>query len=74
MAQLVERMKEKDPREIEATVYKGFKLDLCPSCQRAYIRNPLRFHPEQSAPNPEFDIDAFLKSLGIPRKPEDGVS
>ncbi|MBI4558979.1 MAG: hypothetical protein HY706_15460 [Candidatus Hydrogenedentes bacterium] len=61
---LIERLKHKDPREIEETVYKAFKLDLCPACHRAYIRDPLRFHPEQGIPDTDLDIDAFLKSLG----------
>ena len=64
MMALLERASSKDPAEIEATVYKHFKLDLCPACQRAYIQNPLRFHPEQGAA-PPVDIDDFLRSLGI---------
>ena len=65
MIELIERLKHKDPRDIEETVYKNIKLDLCPSCQRAFIRNPLRFHPEQGERETEIDIDAFLRSLGI---------
>lgn len=64
MLKLVEQMKDMDPSEIEETVYKAFQVDLCPACQRAYIRNPLRFHPEQGAPAPDFDIDGFLRALG----------
>lgn len=60
---LIERMKHKSPQEIEETVYKHIKLDLCPACQRAFIRGPLRFHPEQGEPESEIDIDAFLRSL-----------
>jgi hypothetical protein len=65
MLALIERLKHKKPGEIEETVYKNIKLDLCPSCQRAFIRSPLRFHPEQGAPETEIDIDAFLRSLGV---------
>ncbi len=65
MIKLIEQMRHKDPREIEETVYKGFSLDLCPTCHRAYIRNPLRFHPEQGAPETDIDIDTFLRSLGV---------
>jgi len=61
---LLERTKDKDPSDIESTVYKHFKLDLCPRCQRAYVQDPLRFHPEQGEAAP-IDIDAFLRSLGI---------
>jgi hypothetical protein len=66
---LIERMKHRDPKELEESIYKGFKLDLCPSCQRAYIRSPLRFHPEQGIPETEFDIDAFLRALGAHKPP-----
>jgi len=62
---LIERLKHKSAREVEETVYKSIKLDLCPSCQRAFIRNPLRFHPEQGAPESDIDIDSFLRSLGL---------
>jgi len=44
--------------------YKKLELDLCPACQRIFVREPLRFHPEQAAEPPEIDIDAFLRSLG----------
>ena len=62
---LIERMKHKDPKEIEETVYKSFSFDLCPSCQRAYIKEPLRFHPEMGGAESEIDIDGFLRSLGV---------
>ncbi len=61
---LVKRLEDKDPKKIEETIYKGFELDLCPKCQRAYIRDPLRFHPEQGLPDAGIDIDEFLRSLG----------
>ena len=64
---LIERLKHKSAREVEETVYKCIKLDLCPSCQRAFIRKPLRFHPEQGAPESDIDIDSFLRSLGMGR-------
>jgi len=62
---LIERLKDKSAREIEETIYTNLQLDLCPSCQRAFIRSPLRFHPEQGAPEPGVDIDTFLRSLGL---------
>ncbi len=64
MLALIERLRDKDPKEIEETVYKCFELDLCPSCQRAYLQNPLRFHPEGGLKEAPVDIDAFLRSLG----------
>jgi hypothetical protein len=64
---LIERMKNKDPKKLEESVYKSFSLDLCPLCQRAYIREPLRFHPEMGESDTEIDIDGFLRSLGVHR-------
>ncbi len=61
---LIEKLKHKDPREIEESVYKNFNLDLCPACHKAYIRDPLRFHPEMGRVDDEIDIDGFLRSLG----------
>ncbi len=64
---LIERLKDKDPTELEESVYKSFTLDLCPLCQRAYLRDPLRFHPEMGETDAEIDIDGFLRSLGVNR-------
>jgi hypothetical protein len=63
MLRLIERLEDKSPKEIEETIYKHVELDLCPACQRAFVRTPLRFHPEEGEA-PEIDIDAFLRSLG----------
>jgi len=61
---LVEEMKERDPAELEDEIYKLFELDLCPSCYRAYIQDPLRFDPERGPAGPApFDVDAFLRQL-----------
>ncbi len=38
---LLEQAAEKDAEELEAEVYKQFRFDLCPSCQRNYVRDPL---------------------------------
>jgi hypothetical protein len=62
MLALIERMKQRPIQEIEESVYKHIRLDLCPSCQRAFIRHPLRFHPEQGGGD-DIDIDAFLRSI-----------
>jgi hypothetical protein len=66
LERLIEQRKDKDPKAVEESVYKQFKLDLCPRCQRGYLKDPLRFHPEQGAAEPVVDIDGFLRSLGIP--------
>ena len=64
---LIERMKEKQPREIEESVYKAFQLDLCPACQRAYLRDPLHLRKKPDTDHAAVDVDAFLRSLGIPQ-------
>ncbi len=68
---LIEQMERKDPKDLEESVYKAFSLDLCPLCQRAYIRDPLRFHPEMGETDIEIDIDGFLRSLGVNRQSAD---
>lgn len=62
---LIEKMEGDGTDAVEESVYKGFHLHLCPACQRAYIKGPLRFHPEQADESAPVDIDAFLKSLGL---------
>ena len=64
---LCEKMEAQDSsaEDVEESVYKGFKIHLCPKCQRAYVKSPLRFHPEQGGDEAPVDIDAFLKSLGL---------
>jgi len=66
MLDLIERLENQSVEEVESSIFKRIKLDLCPSCQRAYLKNPLHFHPEQDPGQPELDIDAFLRSLGKP--------
>lgn len=61
---LIERMKSCDVQDLEEQVYKKIALDLCPACQKAFVRDPLRFHPEGSRPG-LVDVDAFLRSLGF---------
>ena len=41
MNELLDKIKDKDPQEIEDEVYKVFKFDLCRECQRKFIKNPL---------------------------------
>lgn len=41
MKELVDKLKDKDPQEIEDEVYKVFKFDLCRECQKKFIKNPL---------------------------------
>ncbi|HNR29622.1 MAG TPA: hypothetical protein PKI11_01920 [Candidatus Hydrogenedentes bacterium] len=62
---LLERMRQRDPQEVEDQVYKRFQFDLCPACHRAYLRDPLRFHVGSAALAEDIDIDGFLRSLGF---------
>jgi len=41
MARLIESMGKMDPAELEDQVYRRFQFDLCPRCQREYLRKPL---------------------------------
>ena len=68
MLDLIERLKHRDPQEIEEQVYKKLSLDLCPRCQKAFLKSPLRFHPEQGGADKEIGVDAFLRSLGYGQK------
>ena len=68
MLALIKQLSEIPPKDIEETVYKSIKFDLCPACQRAFIQAPLRFHPEQGEQHGPVDIDSFLRSLGYGKK------
>ena len=69
--ELMKSLEAKSQKEVEESVYKNIELDLCPSCQRAFIRQPLRFHPEQAPSKDEvFDIDELLRSLGYGGGPD----
>lgn len=61
---LIEAMEGKSPEDIEETVYKCLKIDLCPSCQRSFVRDPLRFQGGGDDEEEQIDIDGFLRSLG----------
>ena len=41
MSRLLRQMKKKGTRELEDSVYKVFKFDLCLKCQKEFIENPL---------------------------------
>jgi rRNA maturation protein Nop10 len=71
MLALIEKMKHKDPRELEQSVYTHFDLDLCPACQRTFISAPLKFSPNRHQSPGDFDVDAFLRSLGYGKGDEE---
>ena len=39
--ELAQRLAERDPQELEDQVYKSFTFDLCPECQKEYLKHPL---------------------------------
>ena len=39
--ELAQRLAGLDPRELEDQVYKSFTFDLCPECQKEYLKRPL---------------------------------
>lgn len=41
LAELVRSMQDLDPAEAEDSVYKRFDFDLCPACQKQYLKRPL---------------------------------
>ena len=38
---LLRRLEDLDPQEVEDSVYKELRYDLCMACQKRYIRSPL---------------------------------
>ena len=70
--ELLDDLKDKDPKEVEESIYKLIELDLCPRCQKAFIKSPLRFHPENADLKDSVDMDEFLKSLGFGEGIDDG--
>lgn len=64
MIDLIEELRGQDPDAVEAQVYKGFTLDLCPRCQAIYLKDPLHFRADAQPEESPTDIDGFLRSLG----------
>ena len=42
LRELVKRMEKMDPEKAQDSVYRQFRFDLCPACQRKYFKDPLR--------------------------------
>ena len=42
MKALLERMKTMSADDLQSQVYRKFQYDLCPSCQRVYLGDPMR--------------------------------
>ena len=41
ISQLLEQLENMDPQEAEDSTYKSFRFDLCPECQRKFLKDPL---------------------------------
>ena len=65
---LIEQLENKGARELEESVYAQFTFDLCPACQRAYLKDPLRFQRGPTTPPANTIIEEFLRSLRPPEK------
>ena len=46
--QLLDRMGAMDARELEDEVYRKFRFDLCGTCHKAYLRDPLQSHDRET--------------------------
>lgn len=64
---LIEKMEQMSPKELEEDVFKELKFDLCRKCQQKLLKNPLGNKAEKSETTsdlPPFDVDDFLRRLG----------
>jgi hypothetical protein len=63
---LIEKIEGMNPKELEEDVFKQFTFDLCRTCQRKLLKNPLGASDKTSANTdlPPFDVDDFLRKLG----------
>jgi len=64
---LVEKMEQMSPKELEEDVFKELKFDLCRKCQQKVLKNPLGSKTERgevASDLPPFDVDDFLRRLG----------
>ena len=41
LTELIDDLKSADPNEIEDQTYRSFRFDLCPTCHRRYLKDPL---------------------------------
>lgn len=46
MKRLIEKLKTTSPEAAQDEVYRLFKLDLCATCQKLFLKNPLGKPPE----------------------------
>jgi hypothetical protein len=51
MAAALEAAEALDPQTLENQVYKRFEFDLCPDCQKKFLRDPLGSNPPEDLPD-----------------------
>ncbi len=65
--QLIKKMEEISPEELEEQIYKSFEFDLCPTCHRAYLKSPLIFkekrYSENESDSLNRNVEKFLSTL-----------
>lgn len=61
IGKLVREIERRDARELEDEVARALKLDLCPACQRAFLKDPLG----TSAPTTESLLRAIERARGV---------
>ncbi|HEX7901655.1 MAG TPA: hypothetical protein VF950_28105 [Planctomycetota bacterium] len=54
MKRLIEKLKTLSPDDAQDEVYRKFSFDLCATCQKRFLKNPLS-KPEPDRRNPEPD-------------------
>jgi DNA-binding GntR family transcriptional regulator len=42
LRELIARMEHMDPEKAQDQVYRSFHFELCPACQKEYLKDPLR--------------------------------
>ncbi|HOL19095.1 MAG TPA: hypothetical protein PLT82_03035 [Candidatus Hydrogenedens sp.] len=69
ISDLIKKMENMSPDELEEQIYKNFEFDLCPACYKIYIRNPIILLKNEylEKDNANGAIERFLNSL---KKPE----
>lgn len=61
---VVNSLEEADVEALESQIFKQMKLDLCPKCQRKYLKKPIHLDGGGEEETPAVDIDTFLRTLG----------
>jgi hypothetical protein len=41
MSHLIDKMEDMNEQDLEDQVYKNFRFDLCPTCRKNYVKDPL---------------------------------